>query len=100
VADEKYDPTLWDDQWGPIDDPISQYVDRWGVEGWNDAGGAVSLGGPWGLTLEGAIARAEEFSLRGDYDGKMYDHVAVVRFTYRTCVKTHHHSLDEAREML
>lgn len=100
MADEKFDQTRWDDEWRPIDEPMSRYVDRWAVEAWNDAGGACALGGPWGLTLEGAIARAEEFKLHGDHDGRLYDHVQVERFTYRTCVKMHHYSLDEAREML
>lgn len=101
MADEPYTPARWDDQWGPIDAPGGGYPEiRWAVEAWNDAGGATFVGGPWGQTLEGAIQRAEAFKIHGDFEGKLYDHVAVVRQVYRTCIKTTHFDLDEARQML
>jgi hypothetical protein len=101
VADEAHDPRVWDGKYTPIDDPNPRYVsEEWGVEGWNDSGGGVMMRGEWGATLQGAIERAEKFELAGDVDGRKYEHVAVVKFQWRTCCKTEHSSLDEARQML
>ena len=50
-----------------------------------------------GWTLKLAIKRAERFELEGDTDGRKYEHVSVVKFQWRTCCKTEHFTLDQAK---
>lgn len=87
-------------------DGVHQYVTRpageypWSIEAWDDgsAGGRFTLvSGPWGASLDETIARAERFTREGDHDGRLYDHVDIIKTTYRTCSIQETFSIEQAK---